>query len=354
MSNMLPSFVRKTLVSVGILYFLLKLRKWTSQTRRDGKVYYCTCHPCLSGKLIVLISAYSRVGYEVALSCAKRGATVVFGVDDILKGERILVRLRYESGSDQISYLPLDLSDMESCKYFAILVRRYKTNISLLILNADERPYIDWQMNFFGLVIIVENLKSFIGWGVQGNKGIIFVSSAASVETYRENHFTDIKRIRNFPFLSNCSDVHEADVKYSLWFYTVFLAHTKRNDDYYNVAFVNLGNTNTFKYDYEMNYLEVLLAYLFPSLPKTPTDAAQTVIHCINTIKFSNGSFMENGRNIKKPYKKVLNYCYEFVSLILSEVRRFVVKKPPGFKSNSIFKTPFYIGVATPSYSFRC
>jgi len=91
--------------------------------------------PDQAGKTFIITGANTGIGYETARVLAQRGARVLLGCRSEEKAEKALVNIRKLKRDVDISWLPLDLSDLASIKNAAERANQ-ETKIDGLINNA--------------------------------------------------------------------------------------------------------------------------------------------------------------------------------------------------------------------------
>lgn len=141
----------------------------------------------LDGKRVVITGSSSGLGFATAVEMAKRGAEVVMAVRSGIpsKGEKV----KELSGSDKVSMLFVDLSDIDSILKFADQLKEKYDKIDILICNAAVVPKKSrktpqgleqmFMVNYFAKFILVNRLLELdIFKKMKGQiPRIIFVSS---------------------------------------------------------------------------------------------------------------------------------------------------------------------------------
>lgn len=92
----------------------------------------------LDGKRVVITGSSSGLGFATAVEMARRGAEVIMAVRSGIptKGERV----KELSGSEAISMMFVDLSDVDSIHKFAELLKEKFNKIDILVCNAAVVP----------------------------------------------------------------------------------------------------------------------------------------------------------------------------------------------------------------------
>lgn len=91
--------------------------------------------PDQQGRVAVVTGASSGLGAVVARALASRGATVVMGVRDRGKAERVLATFGPEAAA-RVAVYALELDDLDSVARFADAVRADHSSLHLLLNNA--------------------------------------------------------------------------------------------------------------------------------------------------------------------------------------------------------------------------
>eukprot|EP01006_Ploeotia_vitrea_P064992 TRINITY_DN89645_c0_g1_i1.p1 TRINITY_DN89645_c0_g1~~TRINITY_DN89645_c0_g1_i1.p1 ORF type:complete len:353 (-),score=203.28 TRINITY_DN89645_c0_g1_i1:45-1103(-) len=99
----------------------------------------------LKGKLFVITGANTGIGYHTAQRlAANRGKpTVVVAARSVVKGQEAVEKIRKSAENDDVHFVQLDLSSLESVDAFVERFRAKFTHISVLINNAGimATPY---------------------------------------------------------------------------------------------------------------------------------------------------------------------------------------------------------------------
>lgn len=92
----------------------------------------------LSGKVAVVTGASDGIGFETARCLSYFGCRVLLACRSKDKTDEAIQRIRQEreSAGDRCSFIPLDLSSMQSVKQAAQQIKREVNHIDMLILNA--------------------------------------------------------------------------------------------------------------------------------------------------------------------------------------------------------------------------
>lgn len=90
----------------------------------------------LGGRCVLVTGASSGLGVETARSLALAGAKVVLAARDERKTRAAMNDILREAPNADLSYIPLDLSDLESILSCAKRIRRSHSCLDLLINNA--------------------------------------------------------------------------------------------------------------------------------------------------------------------------------------------------------------------------
>lgn len=92
--------------------------------------------PDLSGKVILITGANSGLGFQGSKVFASKGASVVMACRNMDKGKAALEEIQKEQPKAQLALLPLDLSDLDSVKFFADRFKKQYKQLDVLCNNA--------------------------------------------------------------------------------------------------------------------------------------------------------------------------------------------------------------------------
>ena len=301
----------------------------------------CKCEPRLKGKVVVITGATSGIGRQVAFLCAKQGATVIFGARDPSRGKRVADELKIKTNNENIFCLHLELQDLQSCVEFANAVKDREPIIDFLVNNAgilNQPPVmtrndfeITWQTNYIGPVVVTENLKDSIGIGRNGNKGIIFVSSAAIASVNVED-ITNTNEMRILPEIKNFNESveHYSKTKYALYVYATFLGKCLAKPLPYYVVSVDPGSvwTNIFNNSFWGSLKDLRTRWQCSIYLRTPNEGAQTILHSMNAPVVTNSVLMKDCDFHNKPDDITVQHCPSFVARTHDMIKEFMPDEP--------------------------
>ncbi len=90
----------------------------------------------LSGKVAIVTGSSSGIGLETARVLAGKNATTIVAVRNPEKGDNVVARIKMEYPSASVSFMVLDLADLESIRQFADAFCAQYDRLDLLINNA--------------------------------------------------------------------------------------------------------------------------------------------------------------------------------------------------------------------------
>ena len=107
-----------------------------------------TSTPSMEGKTCVVTGANSGIGKSLALSLAKRGATVVMVCRSRERGEAALADVRRESGrSEGITLMLCDVGSLDSVRQFAADWNTTRGNVDIDVLFNNAGVYLPARLN---------------------------------------------------------------------------------------------------------------------------------------------------------------------------------------------------------------
>ncbi|MDD5694985.1 MAG: SDR family NAD(P)-dependent oxidoreductase [Bacteroidales bacterium] len=178
--------------------------------RKNDKVGELKSTDRLDGKNILVTGASSGLGYAIAVQLAERGSTVIMacrsGIPD--KGEEI----RLKTGSEKISMLYVDLSDIESIDHLVKQIKELFGTLDIVICNAgivSRKSRLT--MQGFEQMFMVNYLSNFLLINLLFDQKIIPVYGASipriiftSSESHRNPHAFDWENFGTYtPFTIN-------------------------------------------------------------------------------------------------------------------------------------------------------
>lgn len=120
----------------------------------------------LDGKVAIVTGGNAGIGYFTAKAFADAGATVVLGCRSIEKAEAAVEKLKAETNNQNISFLQLDTSDLDSVRKFAEEFESKFDKLHLLINNAGIGSIADNSPNLskqgFELVFATNHLGHYL------------------------------------------------------------------------------------------------------------------------------------------------------------------------------------------------
>ncbi|XP_019850137.1 PREDICTED: retinol dehydrogenase 11-like isoform X1 [Amphimedon queenslandica] len=96
----------------------------------------CTSKRRLDGKVAIVTGANTGIGKETALDLAKRGARVILACRDEKKGREAVSYVKEGSGSENVVLKKLDLASLASIRTFSSEILDEEDRIDILINNA--------------------------------------------------------------------------------------------------------------------------------------------------------------------------------------------------------------------------
>ena len=96
----------------------------------------CRSKTLLTGKTAIITGANTGIGLETAVDLARRGARVLLACRSVERGERAAVEVRKRSGNQDVSFVHLDLSSLDSVRATAESILESEARIDILVNNA--------------------------------------------------------------------------------------------------------------------------------------------------------------------------------------------------------------------------
>ena len=96
----------------------------------------CYSKAVLNGKTAIITGANTGLGLETAVDFAKRNARVILACRNKKKGEAAVVQVKKRSGNENVVFVQLDLSSLESVRTFSSKMLASEPRIDILVNNA--------------------------------------------------------------------------------------------------------------------------------------------------------------------------------------------------------------------------
>ena len=96
----------------------------------------CYSKAVLNGKTAIITGANTGIGLETAVDFAKRNSRVILACRNKEKGETAVVEVKKRSGNENVVFVQLDLSSLESVRAFSSKVLASEPRIDILVNNA--------------------------------------------------------------------------------------------------------------------------------------------------------------------------------------------------------------------------
>ncbi|XP_072021360.1 retinol dehydrogenase 11-like [Amphiura filiformis] len=127
------------LTCLGALLLLFVLYILFARYYFNGGFYRRYCDhitTTLHGKTAIITGGNAGIGKETAIDFARRGARVIIGCRNPKKATEAIKVIQRRSGSSNVVYIPLELSDQDSVREFAKTILKQESRIDYLINNA--------------------------------------------------------------------------------------------------------------------------------------------------------------------------------------------------------------------------
>ncbi|KAG5677011.1 hypothetical protein PVAND_006799 [Polypedilum vanderplanki] len=127
MKNYCNCWLNLFLLFIGIFLFILK-------KLCRGIIFSKTT--LIHNKVVIITGANTGLGKVTAIDLAKRGGKIYIACRDVKRSEEALKDIKRESGSDNIHFMQLDLSSIESIREFSQKFHDKEEKLHILINNA--------------------------------------------------------------------------------------------------------------------------------------------------------------------------------------------------------------------------
>ena len=123
-----------SIVRISVLVSFLSLGLYFADKFFAGGI--CRSKARLDGKTVIITGGNTGIGKETAIDLASRGAKVIIGCRSKERGEKALIDIKKESGSEAVYLKLLDLSSFQSVRRFANSILDSEDRLDILINNA--------------------------------------------------------------------------------------------------------------------------------------------------------------------------------------------------------------------------
>ncbi|CAG9832133.1 unnamed protein product [Diabrotica balteata] len=254
----------------------------------------CKNKVCLVGKTVIVTGSNTGIGYETALECAKRGARVILGCRDHLKGTVAVQNIKTLTLNQNVVLKVLDLASLTSVKHFANDILRTEERLDILINNAgaillgdqltEDGLQLEMQINYFGPVLLTLMLLNLLKKSAPSR--IINVSSVAA--KYAKLDVKNLNGKPSYPITKLCNILFTQELAKKL----------------------NEFNISVFALHPGMIATDIMTRHLWPIVNscviplsrfsiKTPEEGAQTTIYAATEpgIEYLTGGFFSECRH---------------------------------------------------------
>ena len=154
--------------------------------------------PTQEGRIALVTGANTGIGLQTALMLAKKGTEVILACRDLTKAEKAINEIKQEVPAAKVSYIKLDVSDLDSVAECAEKIKAQHSRLDLLINNAGVMiPPFSRTAQGFELQFGTNHLGHFALTGLllplmtnTPNSRIVSVSSIAAKINYMD--FNDL------------------------------------------------------------------------------------------------------------------------------------------------------------------
>lgn len=247
----------------------------------------CTSQAKLHGKTAIVTGSNTGIGKATALELAKRGARVILACRSRERAEPAVFDIRRESGNNQVLFMPLDLSSLQSVRDFTETFLKTEPRLDFLINNAgivgpgrtQEGFGLEFGVNHLGHFLLTHLLLERMKQSAASR--IVTVSSAV-------HHMGHI----DFKLLESTKDLVQGDRNF--WKNLMAYAHSKLCNVLFTRELANrLEGTNVSCFSLHpgvvqtelgrhMSLIQRLLVFPISKLFFLhPEDGAQTTLQCV-------------------------------------------------------------------------
>eukprot|EP01114_Cavostelium_apophysatum_P017030 TRINITY_DN4967_c0_g1_i5.p1 TRINITY_DN4967_c0_g1~~TRINITY_DN4967_c0_g1_i5.p1 ORF type:complete len:318 (-),score=43.52 TRINITY_DN4967_c0_g1_i5:589-1542(-) len=245
----------------------------------------------LTGQAIIITGSSGGLGLENALMLAAMNAHIIIAARDEKKGRLVVERVKRETNNENIEFMHLDLTDLDSIRSFAQAFKAKKLKLKVLLNNAGTAPTGERTKQGFELAMGVNHLGHFLLTNlllddiIEAKGRVVTVSSRMA---FRGNIPWDDFNYRNHSVATAYSDSKLANV--------MFTAELQRRLEGTGAeAFsVHPGFIMTDIFRHEGSFGQFVLSAIAFLLGKTPRQGAQTSLFaCISpSINGKGGSYL--------------------------------------------------------------
>ena len=244
----------------------------------------CTSKARLDGKTVVITGGNTGIGKETALDLAGRGARVILACRDLAKAENAASQIRETSGNGNVLVKKLDLASLKSIRSFADEILGEESRLDILINNAGIMQCPHWKtedgfemqfgVNHLGHFLLTNLLIDLLKKSAPSR--IVNVSSLS--HRWGKINFDDLTGDKNYNARVAYSQSKLANVLFTRELSKRLMATgVTANSLHPGVVKTELGRHMSFNKSLLKNFFYIPLFWV---VFKTPTQGAQTTIHC--------------------------------------------------------------------------
>ncbi|XP_006640365.2 retinol dehydrogenase 14 [Lepisosteus oculatus] len=187
-------------VVASLVFFLIL--KWMKRRR------VCMDVKRLDGKTVLVTGGNSGIGKETAIALAARGARVIIACRDVQKAEVAMREIKTRSRSLNVSYMELDLANLQSVREFCQTFLQKEQRLDVLINNAGMPSVLGWTDDRFSMCFGVNHLGHFLLTSLLLNRlkecaPSRVITLTSSVYKYQKLDFQDLN-YNVIPFFTFC------------------------------------------------------------------------------------------------------------------------------------------------------